>query len=62
MRMCVDGRPSHLLVWDLDGKLLLNCHDDLDGVQAVESEILGEVRAGLELLDRQIVGVEEEGT
>lgn len=29
---------------------LLNCHDDLDGVQAVESKVVGEVCGGGELL------------
>lgn len=38
-----------VLVGDLDAELLLNGHDDLDGVQAVEAEVVGEVGSGLDL-------------
>ena len=33
-----------LLIRDLDGELFLNRHHHLDGVQAVESKVLGEGR------------------
>jgi hypothetical protein len=39
-----------VLVGNLDAKLLLNGHDDLDGVEAVEAEVVGEVGGGLDLL------------
>jgi len=29
-------------IWNLNGELLLNSHDDLDGVEGVETEIAGE--------------------
>ena len=34
---------------DLDAELLLAGHDDLDGVEAVEAEVVGEVGGGLDL-------------
>jgi hypothetical protein len=37
----VDG--ISVLVGDLDAELLLNGHDDLDGVETVEAEVVGEV-------------------
>jgi hypothetical protein len=36
-------------IWDLDGEFLLDGHDDLDGVERVESEVVGEGRGGREL-------------
>lgn len=38
-----------VLVRDLDAELLLDGHDDLDGVEAVEAEVVGEVGGGLDL-------------
>jgi hypothetical protein len=38
-----------VLVGDLDAELLLNGHDDLDGVEAVKTEVVGEVSGGLDL-------------
>ena len=43
----VDG--VSVLVGDLDAELLLDGHDDLDGVEAVETEVVGEVRGGLDV-------------
>lgn len=43
----VDG--VGLLIRDLDGELLLNGHDNLDGVKRVKTEVLGEVGSGGEL-------------
>ena len=38
-----------VLVGDLDAELLLDSHDDLDGVKAVQAEIVREVGGGLDL-------------
>lgn len=38
-----------VLVGNLDAKLLLDGHDDFDGVEGVEAEIIGEVGDGLDL-------------
>ena len=38
-----------VLVGNLDAELLLDGHDDLDGVEAVEAKIVGEVGSGLDL-------------
>lgn len=38
-----------VLVGNLDAELLLNGHDDLDGIQGVETQVVGEVRSGLDL-------------
>lgn len=38
-----------ILVGDLDAELLLDGHDDLNGVEAVETEVVGEVSGGLDL-------------
>ena len=38
-----------VLVGDLDAELLLDGHDDLDGVEAVETEVVGEVGGGLDV-------------
>lgn len=43
----VDG--VSVLVGDLDAELLLDGHDDLDGVEAVETEVVGEVGGGLDV-------------
>jgi hypothetical protein len=32
---------THILVWDFDAELLLDGHDNLYGVEAVETEVLG---------------------
>lgn len=40
-----------VLVGDLDAEFLLDGHDDLDGVEAVEAEVVGEVGGGLDVLD-----------
>ena len=40
-----------LLVGDLNAELLLYRHDDLDGVQAVQAEVVVEVGGGLDLSD-----------
>ena len=40
-----------VLVGDLDAELLLDGHDDLDGVEAVEAEVVGEVGGRLDVLD-----------
>lgn len=39
-----------VLVGDLDAELLLDGHDDLNGVEAVEAEVVGEVGGGFDLL------------
>lgn len=44
----VDG--VGVLVGDLDAELLLDGHDDLNGVKAVETEVVGEVSSALDLL------------
>jgi hypothetical protein len=46
-RTAVDG--IGLLVGDLDAELLLDGHDDLDRVEAVEAEVVVEVRLDVEL-------------
>ena len=33
-----------LLVWDLNAEFLLNCHDDFHRVQAVQAEVVSEMR------------------
>lgn len=38
-----------ILVGDLDAELLLNGHDNLDGVERVEAKVVGKVSAGLDL-------------
>lgn len=43
----VDG--VGVLVGNLNAELLLDSHDDLNGVERVETEIVGEVRGGLDL-------------
>lgn len=48
------GRPTGvdgvgLLVGNLDAEFLLDGHDDLDGVKAVQAEVVGEVSGGLDL-------------
>lgn len=47
MRTGVDG--VGILVGDLDAELLLDGHDDLDGVERVEAEVVGEVSGRLDL-------------
>lgn len=44
----VDG--VGVLVGDLNAELLLDGHDDLNGVKRVETEVVGEVGGGLDLL------------
>jgi hypothetical protein len=39
-----------VLVGDLDAELLLDGHDDLDGIEAVKTEVVGEVSGGLDLV------------
>lgn len=43
----VDG--VGILVGDLNAEFLLNGHDDLNGVERVETEVVGEVSAGTDL-------------
>jgi hypothetical protein len=43
----VDG--ISILVGDLNAELLLDGHDDLDGVEAVQTEVIGEVGSGFDL-------------
>lgn len=38
-----------VLVGDLNAEFLLNGHDDLNGVEAVEAKVVGEVSGGLDL-------------
>lgn len=38
-----------ILVGNLDAELLLDGHDDLDGVEAVEAEVVGEVSGALDV-------------
>jgi hypothetical protein len=45
----VDG--VGVLVGDLNAEFLLDGHDDLDGVKRVETEVVGEVSGGLDLLN-----------
>lgn len=40
-----------VLVGDLDAEFLLNGHDDFDGIEGVETEVIGEVGDGLDLWD-----------
>ena len=40
-----------ILVGDLNAELLLDGHDDLDGVKRVETEVVGEVSGGLDLFN-----------
>lgn len=51
----VDG--VGILVGDLNAELLLDGHDDFDGVEAVEAEIVGEVSSGLDL-DKEKFGLD----
>jgi hypothetical protein len=44
----VDG--VGVLVGDLNAELLLDGHDDLNGVERVKAEVVGEVGGGLDLL------------
>lgn len=37
------------VIWDLDAELLLDGHDDLDGVETVEPEVCSEVGSGGDL-------------
>jgi hypothetical protein len=46
-RTRVDG--VGVLVGDLDAELLLDGHDDLNGVETVQAEVVGEVSSGLDL-------------
>jgi hypothetical protein len=43
----VDG--IRLLVWDLNAKFLLNCHDDFNGVQTVQTKVIPKVRGCIDL-------------
>lgn len=43
----VDG--VGVLVGDLDAELLLDGHNDLNGVETVQAEVVGEVSGGLDL-------------
>ena len=43
----VDG--VGILVGNLNAKLLLNGHDNLDGIERVEAEVVGKVSGGLDL-------------
>lgn len=43
----VDG--IGLLVGDLDAELLLYRHNNLNGIQAIETKVVGEVGSGLDL-------------
>lgn len=46
----VDGVDGvGVLVGDLNAEFLLNGHDDLNGVEAVEAEVVGEVSGGLDV-------------
>lgn len=47
----VDG--VGVLVGDLDAELLLDGHDDLNGVETVQAEVVGEVSGGLDLEGRR---------
>lgn len=38
-----------VLVGDLNAEFLLNGHDDLNGVERVKSEVVGEVSGGTDL-------------
>lgn len=40
-----------VLVGDLNAELLLDGHDDLNGVKRVETEVVGEVSSGLDLFE-----------
>ena len=40
-----------ILIGDLNAELLLDSHDDLDGVKRVETEVVGEVSGGLDLFN-----------
>lgn len=58
----VDG--VGILVRNLNAKLLLNSHDDLDSIERVEAEVVGKVSGGLDLyrklgLDRNGDGMDE---
>jgi hypothetical protein len=48
----VDG--IGILIGDLDAELLLYRHDNLDRVQAVQAEVVGEVSSGLDLLSSEM--------
>lgn len=43
----VDG--VSILVGNLNAEFLLNGHDDLDGIERVEAEVVGKVSGGLDL-------------
>ena len=47
-----------LLVWNLDAELLLNGHDHLDGVERVQSKVIGEMRGSGDLSLIRIDSVE----
>lgn len=38
-----------ILIGDLNAELLLNSHDDLDGIKRVKTEVVGKVSGGLDL-------------
>lgn len=46
-----------VLVGDLDAELLLDGHDDLNGVETVQAEVVGEVGSGLDLLKDRVRNV-----
>lgn len=48
-RVCTRVDGVGVLVGDLNAEFLLNGHDDLNGVEAVEAEVVGEVSGGLDL-------------
>lgn len=54
----VDG--VGILVGNLNAELLLNGHDDLDGVERVEAEVVGKVSSGLDLYRK--FGLDRNGT
>ena len=49
--MCTGVDRVGILVGDLNAELLLDSHDDLDGVKRVETEVVGEVSGGLDLFN-----------
>lgn len=46
-----------ILVGNLDAELLLNGHDDFNGVETVQAEVVGEVGSGLDLLKDRVRNV-----
>lgn len=55
------GNLIGLSVGDLDGELILNGHDDLDGVEGVETKVVGELAGGANLGGFDLVKVFHDG-